>query len=196
METKKGRYSFRGWTRAEWVDYLASVGTVAGVAFLTAFLGIVAFVKHIQVPQIAYTIPVGFIMFVCGWIWDAQSHRSIWKDAIDRAELNLHYYMVYAGGFTSFICLVLAYWWPSFMAPFIFGFLGLKCMYSVYDELHYHQTRLREGRSDNIEASAHAIQFLSNCVFDFGWVVWIYKYGYQGAGEVVSAAFSMLRHLF
>lgn len=170
----KSRYTLRGWPLSDYIDFFISVGSVGGAFFLTLAFTIAALVKHIPIPQEVYSIPIGFGMFFLAYIWDGLAHRSIYKDKIDKQELFVHHFMVFYSGFPLFVAFVLAYWLPGLMLSFIMGFLFLKTMYSLYDELAFHWPRFRQGRSDMIEMSAHWMQFLSNILYDVGFLYLIY----------------------
>lgn len=190
METN--RYSLKGWPLKDYIDFGISVGSVWGVTLATIFLAIVALVKKIPIPQIAYAIPISFLIFGISWIFDGIAHRSVYKNVIDRGEFVIHNFMTFFSGFPLFICFIVAYWLPWLMLPFIFGFAFNKTMYSVYDEMRYHQIRFQEGRSDMLEMVAHSFQFLSNCAFDFAWIYWIYKLHYAGIKELFSTILHMI----
>src|SRR6266516_2521387 len=167
---EKSRYSLRGWSKAEYIDFGISIGIVFGAFLTTLVFTIAAIIKHIQIPQEVLAIPIGFGAFISAYFFDAIAHRSVYKDQIDKDELIIHHLMVYGSSFPLFISLVLAYWWPHLMMPFIACFVFLKTMYSLGDEFLFHWPRYKQKRSDLIEMSAHAVQFASNVLFDVGWI--------------------------
>jgi hypothetical protein len=175
----KSRYTLRGWPLSDYIDFTISVGSVLGAFLLTLAFTIAAIIKHVPVPQEVYAVPIGFGMFFMAYVWDGLAHRSIYKDKIDKQELFVHHFMVFYSGFPLFVSFVLAYWLPGLMLSFIVGFLFLKTMYSLYDEFAFHWPRFRQGRSDMIEMSAHWMQFLSNVVYDVGFLYLIYWNKYE-----------------
>ena len=181
----KKRYTFRGWHKTDYIDFFISVGSVFMAFLTTLFFSIAAVIKHIPIPQEVYSIPVGFGIFFFAYIWDSMAHRSVYKEKIDSMELKVHTFMVYYAGFCLFASFILAYWFPGLMLSFIIGFMFLKTMYSVYDEIGYHWPRFKAGRSDMIEMTAHWAQFLGNIVYDVGFMYLIYWNKY----EVVKALF-------
>lgn len=178
MDTK-GRYSFRGWPKSDYIDFFVSIGSVFG-AFLLSLIFLIALkLKNIAIPQEVYSIPIGFGLFFFAYIWDSIAHRSIYKNKIDRKELIVHNFMIFYSGFPLFASFILAYWLPGLMLPFIIGFLFLKTMYSLYDEYACHWVRFNEGRSDMVEMSAHWLQFLGNILYDIGFLYLIYWNKYE-----------------
>lgn len=186
MDTKlKAKYSLRGWPLKDYIDFFVSLGSVCFAFLLTLGFTIVAAVKHIPIPQEVLSIPIGFGLFFFAYIWDSIAHRSIFKNQIDREELVVHHFMVFYSGFPLFISFILAYWLPGLMLPFIIGFMAMKLLYSLHDEFYHHWGRFRAGRSDMIEMTAHYFQFLSNFLYDIGFLYLIYWNHY----EVVKALF-------
>lgn len=188
----KARYTLRGWSKADYIEFLFSVGGIFGIALSTLFLAIVSLHHKIPIPQQAYSIPIGFMLFAIAWFFDSIAHRTIYKDKIDRDEFVIHNFMVYASGTPLLLCFVLAFWWPALMMPFILCFLFMKTMYSVYDEFGFHWTRYRSGRSDMIEMTAHCFQFIGNILYDVGWYYWIYFANYRGVNELLHVVRHML----
>jgi hypothetical protein len=175
---KKGRYTFRGWSFKEYLDFFISVGSVWVAFLLTLGFTIAVLHKHIHIPQEALSIPIGFGMFAIVYVFDAMAHKSIYKNQIDKNELVIHNFMV-SSGFLLFVSFVLAYWLPGLMLPFIISFLFVKTMFSLIDETRFHWPRYEAGRSDLIEMSAHAGQFVGNILYDIGFLYLIYWNHYE-----------------
>lgn len=182
METTqkvRGRYSFRGWTKAEYIDYIFAMGGIM-IAVLAIFaLTGAAIIKHIPIPSEVYSIPIGMGLFLLAYFFDSIAHRSIYKSGILPEELVIHQYMVFGSAFPLFASFGLAYFWPRLMFPFILTFLFLKSMYSLFDEAMFHWPRYKMGNSDLIEMTAHFIQFGSNILFDIGFLYLIYWNHYE-----------------
>ncbi len=177
MDTKRGRYSFRGWPAAEYIDFFLSIGSAWSAFFLTLGFLIAITLKHITIEPVLYSIPIGFGIFAICWVFDSIAHRSLYKFYIGKNETAIHNKMVFGTGIPLFISFGLAYWWTSFMLPFIFAFLFLKTLYSIIDET-LHWKRFADGGSDSIETWAHYGQFLGNILYDVGfiWLIFIDKY--------------------
>lgn len=168
------KYSFKGWKKSEYIDFIISLGSVWSVTLLSVFLTYLAFMRNIRIPGQVYSIPIGFFIFSCCWIFDSIIHRTIYKSSIDDFELKIHDIMVYFSGFPLFVSFILAYWWPNFMLPFIGSFLFNKTLFSIIDEAYCHTTRYKEKKTNLMEIYAHVGQFLGNVLLDIGFIYLIY----------------------
>jgi hypothetical protein len=180
----RARYSLKGWSTKEYLDFFISVGSVWAAFLITLGFTLVVAYKHIHIPQEALSIPIGFGIFALAYVWDGLAHKSIYKDKIDSNELVIHNFMI-SSGFLLFISFIVAYWLPGLMFPFIMAFLFIKTMYSLIDEIKFHWVRFEANRSDLVEMSAHGAQFVGNILYDIGFLYLIYWNHY----EVIKALF-------
>lgn len=188
----KKRYSMSGWGKKDYIDFCLSVGVAFFATTASIFLLVFSKLKSIDLPDIVYSIPIGFLLFSVAWIFDSIAHRTIYRNKIDSYELKLHNFMVYGSGIPLVVCFIFAYFNKECLLPFIVTFLFLKTMYSIYDEFGFHWPRFKEGRSDIVEVTAHYFQFLGNILFDVAWFYWIYFQNYRGADKLILSLFEWI----
>jgi hypothetical protein len=186
---------FRNWTIKDYIESIISVGGVFFLAVLTTIFAGVSIIKHIAIPPQAYAIPFGFWAFFSGWWYDNLLHRTLFRDRITEAELLIHNLMTYGSGYIFLFLSILSFWFKSFLMPFVFVFLMLKTMYSIFDE-SMHWKRYENNDSNNLEMFAHYLQFLGVSLYSFAFVYWIYFTNYSNAGRVINETYLLFLHLF
>lgn len=180
MDAKqKAKYSLRGWTKKEYIEYAFSMGGILIGTLLVFAFTIATALKHIKVPAEIYSIPIGMGFFFLAYSADSVAHRSSLKNGITDLERQIHDFMVFWASFPLFASFILAYFWPHLMMPFILTFLFMKAMSSFADEFVCHYPRFKVGALDNIEMGAHFVQFASNVMFDVGFMYLIYWNHYE-----------------
>jgi hypothetical protein len=122
------------------------------------------------------------VVFTTSIAVDTIGHRTIYKQAIAKAEGLVHGITIVCG-ISSVVLLCAAYehrglWVPAMVLTI------LSLIYSLVDEA-FHWHRYASDRADRVEMSSHVGIFLGHGIMMLAWWSW-FAGGYVGVAETVS----------
>ena len=162
--------------------YVAWIGLMFGLCATTAGFLTLGWLHGVNYPAEAWFIPVGAVMFTTSIAIDTIGHRTIYKQAIAKAEGLVHGITI-ACGVSSVMLLCAAYeqrglWVPALVLTI------LSVVYSLVDE-GFHWQRYATDRADRVEMWSHVGIFLGHGIMMLGWWSW-FAGGYMGVAETVN----------
>src|SRR6187551_2908309 len=80
----------REFERTDWHVYVAWVGLMLGLVLSTGTFLVFGYVNGVRFPGEAWMVPLGAVVFAISIAIDTIGHRTIYKDAIARAEGLVH----------------------------------------------------------------------------------------------------------
>ncbi len=171
----------RGFTRRDWLIYVAWIGMIAGLAVATG--GFLAIGAHhgVAFPAEAWLVPIGAALFTIAIAIDTIGHRTIYKDVIAGGEALVHQITI-GCGVGSVVALVLAYEHRAAVIPAIV-LTAMSILYSLIDEAFHWRRYLRAG-ADRVEMWSHVGILLGHGIMMLGWWWW-YELGYPGVTETL-----------
>jgi hypothetical protein len=174
----------REFDREDWLVYTIWIGLMCGL--LASVTGFVFFgaTHGVVYPSYVWNVPIGTFIFVGAIAIDTIGHRTIYKEAIKRAEALVHHVTIFAG-ITSVLGLCLAYEHPLFMRAPTLVLIFLSIIYSLIDEgMHWH--RYFTSNSDRVEMWSHFFILTGHLLMILSWWNW-YAEGYPGVSETLKA---------
>jgi hypothetical protein len=174
----------REFDRTDWTVYVSWVGLMCGLVAATGGLVGVGHRAGAPLPDAAYFVPLGALVFTLSIAVDTIGHRTVYKQEIARAEGLVHGITILCG-IGSCVLLTAAYgsgrslWIPAMVLTV------LSLVYSLIDEA-FHWRRYVSSRSDRIEMWSHVGIFVGHSVMMLGWWVWFFD-GYRGVAETLRA---------
>lgn len=182
LTTYVGR--IRQFDRQDWLVYLVWVGLMCGLTAVTLGFCVAARLAGAPLPPIAWLVPTGAAIFTVAIAVDTIGHRTIYKEAIARAEGLVHAVTIFCG-ITSCVLLCAAYGQRDMFFIPATVFTVLSFVYSLVDEgFHWH--RYYTSRSDAVETWSHVHILIGHGVMMGAWWIWAYT-GYAGVAETLAA---------
>jgi hypothetical protein len=172
----------RDFTREDWLVYVAWVGLMFGLVAATGGFVTVGYAGGVAFPASAYLVPLGALVFTLAIAVDTIGHRTIYKQAIQRAEGLVHGITILCG-IGSCVLLTGAYhargalWIPAMVLTV------LSFLYSLIDEA-FHWHRYVSQSSDRVEMWSHVGIFVGHLTMMVAWWAWFFD-GYRGVSETV-----------
>lgn len=176
--------NIRLFTAQDWRVYIAWVGLMLGLCGSTGGFLFMGWRAGVTFPGEAWLVPIGAAIFALAISFDTIGHRTIYKDAIARAEGLVHHVTIFCG-IGSCVLLCAAYnhraiFWIPAMVLTIMSFV-----YSLVDEA-FHWHRYWTHKSDRVEMWSHAFIFIGHLIMMIAWWVWFFA-GYPGVAETLTA---------
>ncbi len=174
----------RHFSRQDWLIYVAWVGTMFGLVITTGTFLLVGETSGVELPDVAWLVPVGALVFALSIAIDTIGHRTVYRAAIVEAEGLVHGITILCG-VSSCILLCAAY---SFGAPAWIPALVLTVLsfvYSMVDEV-FHWRRYLANKSDPVEMWSHLGILTGHGVMMLAWWKWYFD-GYAGVAETLRA---------
>ncbi|HTR51947.1 MAG TPA: hypothetical protein VMJ10_14630 [Kofleriaceae bacterium] len=176
----------RQFERADWLVYLAWVGTMLGLVGATGGFVLTGRARGVAWPAEAYLVPGGAAIFAVAIAIDTIGHRTIYKEALRGGEQLVHHITI-ACGVASCVLLSAAYTWHAAAVPAMV-FTVMSFVYSLVDEA-FHWRRYTKQNADVVEMWSHVAIFIGHGTMMLGW--WrCYQLGYPGVRETVAALVS------
>ena len=169
--------------RRDWLVYVAWVGLMVGLTLST--LGAVWFVHRVEAPAPANTwlIPIGAFIFTVAIAVDTIGHRTIYKEAIARAEGLVHGITIFCGiGSCVLLCAAFEARALFFIPATVLTILSF--VYSLVDEV-FHWHRYWTQNSDPVEMWAHLGILIGHGTMMGAWWLWAWE-GYPGVAEALA----------
>jgi hypothetical protein len=131
-----------------------------------------------------WLIPLGAATFTLAIAVDTIGHRTVYKEAIARAEGLVHAVTIFCG-ILSCVLLCASYEHRDLFFIPATVFTVLSFVYSLVDEgFHWH--RYWSLRSDVVETWSHVHILIGHGTMMAAWWLWAYT-GYAGVAETLSA---------
>ena len=173
----------REFDRTDWTVYIAWIGLMSGLLFAVGGFFLWGHTHGVQFPDYAWNIPIGTFIFVGAIAIDTIGHRTIYKEAIEKAEKLVHGITIFAG-ITSVLMLCLAYTQPGFWKIPSLVFIALSMIYSLIDEaMHWH--RYFTANSDRVEMWSHFFILTGHSIMVIAWYAWFLD-GYPGVAQTLA----------
>lgn len=170
-------------TRADWIVYIAWVGTMFGLVFSTGGFVLFGHLQGARFPVEAWLVPVGAAVFSTAIAIDTIGHRTVYKEALAGGEGLVHGITIFCG-VLSCVLLILAYEARALAIPAMV-FTALSFIYSLIDEA-FHWRRYVSAKADTVEMWSHVFIFVGHGIMMTGWWWW-YALGYPGVRETLAA---------
>lgn len=168
---------FREFGSDDWRVYFVWIGLMVGLVLsVTGFL-VMGTIDGVRFPAYVWNVPLGTLIFAGAISVDTIGHRTIYKQALSRAESLVHHITI-AAGISSVVLLCLAHQYREFLMIPAYCMTGLSVFYSVIDEA-MHWFRFYEGNSDRVEMWSHFFIFVGHTIMMASWVYWFAE-GYPG----------------
>jgi hypothetical protein len=173
----------REFQRHDWMAYLAWVGLMVGLTVSTGGFLLFGHRHGVVFPAEAWLVPVGAAIFTLAIAIDTVGHRTIYREAIARAEGLVHGITIFCG-IGSCVLLCAAYqnratfWVPAMVLT------ALSIVYSLIDEV-FHWRRYTSEASDPVEMWSHVFIFVGHGTMMLGW--WrFFALGYPGVAATLA----------
>lgn len=172
----------RHFERADWAVYLAWVGLMIGLTLSTLGFVVLGAVRGAPLPVSAWLVPAGAAVFTVAIAVDTIGHRTVYKQALQRAEGLVHHITIFCG-VASCVLLCASYgargW--CFIPATVFTILSF--VYSLVDEA-FHWHRYWSASSDRVEMWSHVFILVGHATMMGAWWVWAWR-GYAGVAETI-----------
>lgn len=173
----------REFDRGDWVVYVAWLGLMSGLCFLTLGFVVLGSWAGAPLPISAWLVPTGAFIFTVAISIDTIGHRTIYKPVLARAEGLVHGITIFCG-VTSCVLLCAAFSRREvFLIPALV-FTALSFVYSLVDEA-FHWQRYATQRSDPVEMWSHVFILIGHGTMMAAWCGWCLS-GYPGVAETVA----------
>lgn len=180
LRTYVGRV--RLFDRRDWMAYTAWVGLMLGLTAVTLVFVLVGRLYGAPIPDTAWLLPAGAATFTIAIAVDTVGHRTIYREAIARAEGFVHRITIFFG-IGSCILLCAAFRHRVWFIPATV-FAALSFVYSLVDEA-FHWHRYWTKKSDVVEMWSHVFILVGHGTMMGGWWLWCLN-GYPGVSETLS----------
>jgi hypothetical protein len=173
----------REFDRSDWLVYVAWVGLMLGLCFVTGAFVLAG--RHVgaPLPPEAALVPLGALVFSAAISLDTIGHRTVYKEALRGGEALVHHVII-ALGIASCVLLCAAYRGGETYAIPALVLTVLSFIYSLVDE-GMHWRRYLTQRSDAVEMWSHVFIFVGHGTMMTGWWLW-YAHGYRGVAETLA----------
>lgn len=168
----------------DWAVYLAWVGMMLGLCFVTGAFVAVGHRAGAPLPPEATLVPLGAAIFTLAIAVDTIGHRTIYKEYLRGGEALVHHVIIFLG-IASCVLLCAAYAGGARYAVPALVLTILSFIYSLVDEA-MHWRRYLSARSDVVEMWSHVFIFVGHGTMMAGWWLW-YSRGYAGVKETLAA---------
>lgn len=171
----------REFKRDDVLVYVGWIGLMLGLCATTGGFLIFGWSHGVNFPAEAWYVPLGAVVFTLSIALDTIGHRTIYKQAIARAEGLVHGITI-ACGIGSVVLLCAAYEHRHLWVPALVLTL-LSFIYSLIDEgFHWH--RYTSARADRVEMWSHVGILVGHGIMMLAWWAW-YGGDYGGVAETV-----------
>jgi hypothetical protein len=174
----------REFDREDWIVYVAWIGLMLGLVAATGGFVAVGHAVSAPLPDEAYLVPLGALVFTLAIAVDTIGHRTVYKREIQAAEGLVHGITILCG-IGSCVLLTAAYSAPGACAIPALVLTVLSFLYSLIDEA-FHWRRYVSSQSDRVEMWSHVGIFAGHLMMMTAWWSWFFG-GYRGVAEVVRA---------
>jgi hypothetical protein len=174
----------REFTRRDWLVYLAWVGLMFGLFAATSAFVIAGQAAGAPLPDVAWLVPAGALMFTAAIAIDTIGHRTVYRQALAGGEALVHQ-ITASMGIASCVLLCAAYPQRDGLALIALVMTALSIIYSLVDEA-FHWRRYLRGQTDRVEMWSHVAILVGHGIMMAGWWRW-YQLGYPGVAETLAA---------